>query len=163
MKAHRRVFKLMLLGLAGAITACASQSVKRTEKGDVRSKNRVLVAGERSEFKDAVIARVVQALEKEACHVKLMDVDDLTGESTEPYRAIVLVNSCWFWRLRRPVRRFLAKAKEKEKVILLTTAGNEEWQAKGVRVDAITSASEMSKAERVGDTLVEKVRRRLGR
>jgi hypothetical protein len=163
MKAHRRIFKLVLLGLAGVITACASQSIKRAEKGDMRSKNRVLVAGERSEFKDAVIARVVQALEKEACYVKLMDVDDLTGESTKPYRAVVLVNSCWFWRLRRPVLKFLAKAKEKEKVILLTTAGNDEWREKDIRVDAITSASKMSKAKGVAETLVEKVRGRLGR
>ena len=51
------------------------------------------------------------------------------------------------------------KLPDKDKVILLTTAGGEDWKPKSVEVDAITSASKAPKAAPLAEEIVGKVRK----
>ena len=137
--------------------------VKGTERGDKNCEKRVLIAAQQSEFKEAVVSKVVEGLEQDACYVKVIDVKKLREESTGDYEAMVIVNTCKMWRLNRHVRKFLKKVQETGKIVLLTTAGDPEWKAKGVQVDAITSASEMEEVGAVAETVLEKVRTLLGK
>ena len=58
--------------------------------------------------------------------------------------------------------KFVKAFPEKDKVVLLTTAGGEDWKPKSVEVDAITSASKEQKTAPVADEISRMVRKILG-
>ena len=145
---------LLMFVLAG----CASQ-VEVIEQGDRNCGKRVLIATQQSAFKDAVVAGIVEELEKDSCYVKVVDLKKLTEESIAHYSALVIVTTCKIGRLNRHARKFFKCLPEKDegKIILLTTVG-QKYDSKMGQVDAITSASEMEKAGAVAETIVGKVR-----
>ena len=95
--------------------------------------------------------------------MKVIDLRKLAEEATEDYEAMVIVNTRKMWRLNRHARKFLKKVQKSKKVVLLTTAGDPEWKAKGVQVDAIKSASETEEVGAVAEAVLEKVRTLLGK
>ena len=133
------------------------------EKGDRNCGKRILIATERSEFKDAVVQKIVAKSEEEGWFVKATDLRELPEEPTAEYQAVAIVNTCKAGRLSRHVRKVLDVADEQArgKMILLTTAGDEDWQANVPGVDAITSASKEGKADAVAEIMIEKVNARL--
>ena len=120
----------------------------------------VLIAAQKSEFKDAVISGVRQDLEKNKNVIKIVELKDVTKEHAEDYGAIILVNTCMAGQLEGKVKKFLKKLSEadKKKVVLFTTAGGEDWAPKGTGVDCVTSASKMAKADTVALAIIAKVK-----
>jgi len=59
----------------------------------------------------------------------------------------------------RGASKFVKAFPDKDKVVLLTTAGGEDWKPKSVEVDAITSASKEQKADPVAEEIVGRVRK----
>ena len=153
----RLFYGLLVVCLTILFVGCATRSVEEIGRGNRSSKRRVLIATQQSPFKEAVVSKVVEGLEKEACYVKIIDIKKLAEEPIEHYEAIVMINTCQARRLNRHARKFLTRVEGKEKIILLTTAGDEHWKPKGVTVDAITSASEMNKAGAIADLIMDKV------
>ncbi len=137
---------------------CASQ-VEVIERGDKDCGKRMLIATQQSAFKDAVVAGIVDGLDKDSCYVKIIDLKNLTDESIAHYSALVIVTTCKIGRLNRHARKFFKRLPEKDegKVILLTTVG-QKYDSKMGQVDAITSASEMEKVGAVAGTIIGKVR-----
>ena len=158
-KSRSLVWALAMLVLAG----CASQ-VEVIERGDRNCGKRVLIATRQSAFKDAVVAGIVEELDKDSCYVKVIELKELTEESIAYYSALVVVTSCKIGRLNRHARKFFKHLPEKDegKIILLTTIG-QKYDSKMEQVDAITSASEMEKAGVVSESIVGKVRALLAR
>lgn len=153
---------LVLIIVALVFCGCAVRAVKTTEAGDPRAGKRVLIATQRSEFKEAVVSRIVEDLEKDLCYVKVIDLKRLADERAADFGAVVVVNTCKAWSLSRAASKFVKKFPDKGRVVLLTTAGGEEWKPKSVEVDAITSASKEHKADPVAEEIVGKVRKILG-
>ena len=160
---NRAIFSLVLVVVGLAFCGCAVRAVKTTEAGDPRAGNKVLIATQRSEFKEAVVSRIVEDLGKDLCYVKVIDLKTLKHEPAQDYDAVVVVNTCKAWRLSGGASRFVKEFPDKERVVLLTTAGGEDWKPKGVEVDAITSASKEQKADPVADEISRKVRSILDR
>ncbi len=157
------VFKALVLVIVGlAFCGCAAKAVNTTEWGDLKADQRVLIATQGSEFKEAVVSRVVEDLEKDLCYVKVIDLKRLEHEPATDYDAIVVVNTCKAWRLTRGASKFVKEFPDKDKVVLLTTAGGEDWKPKSVEVDAITSASKEQKTDPVADEISRKIRSILG-
>ncbi|MCK5733788.1 MAG: hypothetical protein KAI38_06350, partial [Candidatus Latescibacteria bacterium] len=86
MKNRWLVGALVMFVLAG----CASQ-VEVIERGDSNCGKRVLIATQQSAFKDAVVAGIVEELDKDSCYVKIIDLKRLTEESIAHYSALVIV------------------------------------------------------------------------
>ena len=155
-----RAFSALVLVMASlAVCGCAAKAVNTTEWGDLKADQRVLIATQRTEFKEAVVSRVVEDLEKDRFYVKVIDLKRLEQEPATDYDAIVVVNTCKAWRLTRGASKFVKAFPDKDRVVLLTTAGGEDWEPKSVEVDAITSASKDQKADPVADEIVAKVRK----
>ena len=91
---------------------CAVRAVKTTEAGDPRAGNKVLIATQRSEFKEAVVSRVVEDLRADLCYVKVIDLKALKDEPATEYDAVVVVNTCKAWSLTRGASRFLKNFEE---------------------------------------------------
>ena len=157
---ENRVFSYLVLVTAClAFCGCAAKAVKTTEWGDLKADQRVLIATQRSEFKEAVVARIVEDLEKDLCYVKVIDLKKLKIDSASDYDAVVVVNTCKAWRLSGGASKFVKAFPDKDKVVLLTTAGGEDWKPKSVEVDAITSASKEQKTDPVADEISRRVRK----
>lgn len=155
----RAFFPLLPVVAALALWGCAAKAVNTTEWGDLKARQRVLIATQRSEFKEAVVSRIVEDLEKDLCYVKVIDLKQLKMDSATDYDAIVVVNTCKAWRLTGGASKFVKEFSDKDKIVLLTTAGGEDWKPKSVEVDAITSASKEQKADPVAEEIARKVRK----
>ncbi|MFC1889528.1 hypothetical protein ACFL4G_07205 [Thermodesulfobacteriota bacterium] len=154
----RRGLSLMILG--AVISACAPQMVKERELGEITAARKVLIAEQQSEFKGVVVSAVSEALEKDGCFVRIIDLRELRGESTWNYDAVVVVNTLKAWRLNRNARTFFNSIddRERRKVVLLTSANGTYWKVNLPGVDAITSASKMEDVDFVAADIVAKVR-----
>jgi hypothetical protein len=114
------------------------------EVNDPRSSPRVLIATQGSEFKDAVVARVVEHLKARAAYVKVIDISALPGVDDGGWNAIVLLHT---WEMRKPpreVQAFVDWARGSGKLVVLTTSGAGDFKIDGV--DAISSASVVADA-----------------
>lgn len=159
----RAFTSLVLVAAALAFCGCAVRAVKTTEAGDPGARQRVLIATERSEFKEAVVKRIVEDLQKDLCYVKVIDLKRLKREPADDYGAVVVVNTCKAWNLSRRASKFVKNFPDKDRVVLLTTAAGEGWKHGPLGVDAITSASKTRKIDPVADEISGKVRKILNR
>ncbi len=158
-----RAFSAFVLVMASLVLCgCAARAVSTAEWGDLKADQRVLIATQRSEFKEAVVSRVVEGLKKDLCYVKVIDLKRLEDEPATDYDAVVVVNTCKAWRLTGGASEFVKAFPDKDRVVLLTTAGGEDWKPKSVEVDAITSASKEQKTDPVAEEIVGRVRKILG-
>jgi hypothetical protein len=121
---------------------------------------KVLIASRNSEFKNAVVDKIIESLKDETVYIKVTGLGDLKEEKAEKFSAIVLINTCMSWDMDRNVNSFLKKHKDQSRVIVLTTSGDGDWKPKmkGRNFDAISSASKKPKADEVANKILGKVR-----
>jgi hypothetical protein len=154
----RTLLSHVVLVMSLIVCGCAAKAVNTAEWGDLKANQRVLIATQKSEFKETVVSRIAGELEKDLCYVKVIDLKKLKKTPATDYDAVVVVNTCKAWRLTGGALKFVKTFPDKDKVVLLTTAGAEDWTPRKVEVDAITSASEEGKADPVADDIVARVR-----
>ena len=144
------ILKLSLLG-------CAVGTVDTIESGDrATEQSRVLIATQNSDFKQAVIQAIRDTLENNSSYIKVIDVKKLPYESTEDYNAVILLNECMAGRPDPRVESFIDDSPEKDKLVVLTTGRLDSWKPESPRVDAISSASVMTQAPAIGQSIAEK-------
>jgi menaquinone-dependent protoporphyrinogen IX oxidase len=155
---QRVVLSCVVAGWAGW-SAQSLWAQAEAQKPAEQKKARILIAAEKSEFKDAVLGRVAQTLEGRGAQVKRVDLSALAQEKVNDYDALVVANTIWAWHLRKDVRKFLAPLDDAQrgKVVLFSTAGDDGWKTKEKGVHAITSASKMAKADEVVSYIVGEV------
>jgi hypothetical protein len=141
------------------VAGCAPRLVSTITFGDIDSKKRLLIATQKSEFKDAVVNNVVAGLESERIFIEIIDVSNLLTQEADDYHAILIVNNYRYFRINRDVSHFLERTEQpvKKKILLLNTAGNPGRVDEGLGVDAISSASAMEEAQDVSDRIVQKL------
>ena len=147
--------------LACAIVACQSAGPMVVRVQGAADAKKVLIANEGSEFKTAVLDQVVAGLQADGCTVVTTDLAGLADPSAATLDAVLILNECWAWQPRRQVRRFLGRSDRKDRVVLLTTAGDPDWKHGKMGVDAVSSASEEAKVQPVANDLLRRVRQRL--
>jgi hypothetical protein len=109
------------------------------EVNDPHSSPRVLIATQGSEFKDAVVAAVVEHLKARAAHVRVIDVTALRDIESADWNAIVIIHT---WEMRKPpgaVKDFVERTRDSGQLVVLTTSGEGTFKMDGI--DAISSAS----------------------
>ena len=148
----------VLIFIYGSFSGCSLKTVETIETGDKNSrKNTVLIVTQKSKFKRAVVDGIKNALEDDVPYIKVVDVKWLPNESTDNYSAIVIINRCMAGRPDPRIESFIDNYENKEKVILLTTGQLDSWKPDSSKVDAMTSASNMSESDRVARTISNKV------
>ena len=131
------------IAFAGWYRVHYSMGVARSfEVNEPNSAQRVLVATQGSEFKDALVVALVAHLEARKCHVKVIDIAALPAANPGEWQAIVILHT---WEMRKPpaqVKAFVDRARGSGKLVVLTTSGAGDFMMEGV--DAISSASVMT-------------------
>ena len=147
------LYLVLMLSLLG----CAMGTVDSIESGNNAEQNsRVLIATQKSDFKQAVISEIRDTLESNSCYIKVVDVKRLPNESTQSYHAIIILNECMAGRPDPRVESFIDNVFDKEKLIILTTGRLESWKPESRRVDAMTSASVMDQSKAIGHSIAGK-------
>jgi hypothetical protein len=127
--------------------------------GTVDSKNRLLIATQKSEFKEAIVSKVVKSFEGNNIFIEVIDLADLSNKLIEDYKAIVILNDYKFFQINRNTKKFLKNINdyERRKIVLLTTAGSPKLMIKSSEVDAISSASIIANTDTISDAIIQKV------
>jgi hypothetical protein len=144
------------------IFSCTTRYVTTSEYGDSNATSRVLIATTSTDFKDVVIEKVSKTLAGEGIYVKVIDLKTVDHEESENFDAIMLVSTLHYGYMDGNVSAFLSKSntKEKSKIIVLTTSGDQDWKAENLEVDAISSASRSNNISPISNQVVEKIRQK---
>lgn len=105
---------------------------------------KILIATQGSEFKDKVVAGLVEKLRERDIFIKVIDVSSLPSIDVDDYNAIVLLHD---WELQKPpavVEQFLKKSGNNKKLVVLATSGGSDTSMEGI--DGISGESILDEA-----------------
>uniref|UniRef100_A0A7C4TCW2 Uncharacterized protein n=1 Tax=candidate division WOR-3 bacterium TaxID=2052148 RepID=A0A7C4TCW2_UNCW3 len=105
------------------------------------AKYRVLIASQGSPFKKDLVTSLVQFLKEKPVNITVIDVTKLSTFDDSNWDAVVIIHTTERWQLQPDVRAFLNRAKDRTKIMLVTTSGSGRWKTKDYNVDILTSAS----------------------
>ena len=148
----------MLIFLSLVLWGCASPPVETTQSGPVAVlKKRVLIATQNSKFKQAVVSEIRNALNNNSFYIKVVDIKNLRYQGTREFSAVVIINRALAGRPDPRVESYIDNEPQKNKIIILTTGILDAWKPDTEGVDAMTSASVISKSDKIAQKVVSKV------
>ena len=157
---------MIIISLIGLLFVCScAQDMEDFEKGDIEATRKVLIAGTESEFKQNVVNKVIETLGTQDYYFKIIGLNQLDKEETEPYGVILLISSFMIGKMDKQVTQFLQKDPNNPKVIVFYTTGDDDTPPSGeakpdIEVDAITSASLPNRIDERADQLVTLIEER---
>jgi hypothetical protein len=119
----------------------------------------VLIATQASEYKDLVLAALLEHLKNADAHVKVIDVSGLSAVDPSAWDAIVVIHTWENWKPQPDAAAFAEAHRSLPGLIVLTTSGGGDQK---LVPDAISSASVVADAARDADRLWEELRTALG-
>jgi hypothetical protein len=161
---HRAAVTAAFLIAAALLAAACSPwnighyKIEERSYGSPDAGERVLIAAQGSEFKEQVVAGVVERLQARDVFVRLIPARELGEADAADWDAVLVVYAMQAASEQRQARRFLESTPHRERVVALRTqGGKEEWPGERSDIDAITSASQRERVQPV----VEQVSARL--
>ncbi|MGD9042513.1 MAG: hypothetical protein PVG06_02310 [Desulfobacterales bacterium] len=154
----RRPGRQFLIFLSLVIWGCTTPPVETTRSRPVGvSKNNVLIATQKTKFKQAVVSEIRTALNNNSIYTKIIDVKSLRYQSSQNFSAVVIINRALAGRPDPRVEIYIDKEPQKNKIIVLTTGILDAWKPDTSGVDAMTSASVISESDKIAQKIVSKV------
>lgn len=103
----------------------------------------ILIATQGSDFKNALVQKIVKHYGSQSIYIKVTDVSNLGKVDESVWNAILILHTWENWEPQPDAKFFLNRVKNKNKVIVLATSssGYENLNVEGI--DGITGASEM--------------------
>lgn len=135
------------------------ESIPTTIINDPDLRKKVLIASQGSEFKNALVDKLIGDLKDRSIYIKVVDVADLPEVSGEGWSNIVVIHTTEWYKAPKGVRKYLKQAEDLGNTVLVTTSGEGSWKPSGYDVDVITSASEMSDIDKVIREVMGKIDR----
>jgi hypothetical protein len=151
-------FALLALGYSMLYSMDSARPFEAGKRGNGPS---VLIATQGSAYKDAVSRGVVSRLSARPAHLKVIDVSALPPVFEREWDALVLMSSWERWQPEPHTRNFIERCAEREKLVVLTTSGA--GDARLPCIDAVTSASELDRADTDAAELARRVEAILSR
>jgi hypothetical protein len=127
------------------------------EIGSPELDQKVLIASQGSDFKNALVDSLTTHLEEKPLYIKVVDVSALGEVKEEEWNALIIINTCQQYRLHPDVIKYLDKAKDLSKVILVITSGPGDWKTDKYDVDIFTSASKMSELKLMVSSILTRI------
>jgi len=112
------------------------------EAGEPTLRLRVLIATQGSEFKYALVERLVDYLKQRSVHIKVIDVSGLPRIQENEWSAIVVIHTWENWRPQPDAKAFLDRARDMKKIVFVTTSGSGREKMPG-GIDVVSAASEL--------------------
>lgn len=164
MKTKFRNRALILLGLLIVLIAFAfwykvSYSMELAQNQGINSPNsitKILIATQGSEFKNAVVANIIDNYKNDSIHLKTIDVSQLPQIDTNIYNAIVVLHTWEYGHPPQSVIEFVTKNKEFEyKMIVYSTSGAGDNKIEGI--DALSGESILENVTVTSDNIIARI------
>jgi hypothetical protein len=137
--------------------------------GSSESKQKILIAGKASAFRDTVIRLLVEKLQNDSVFISIIDLKDIGSQEPEKWNAILLINMCVAWDYDNLVKNFLKKHPDYKNMVVFTTSGDPDGcfpkkkAEKNALIDGYSSASAKENVTPAVDTLYELLKKHLNK
>jgi hypothetical protein len=101
----------------------------------------LLIASQGSDYKEALVRKLVARLQADSASVRLVDVTQLPTVNEADYAAAILICSIEYYAAQKDVAAYIAAAQRPERIVLHTTSGQGDMRPQQCRIDALTGAS----------------------
>lgn len=128
------------------------------EVGNPELEQKVLIASQGSDFKNVLVDSLTTHLKEKPLYIKVVDVSALGNVNEEEWDALVLIHACQQYKINPDVKKYLDKAKNLSKVILVITSGSGEWKTDEYEVDIFTSASKLNELNSLVSSILDKIK-----
>jgi hypothetical protein len=146
---------IIVLMLANLL-ACARR-VPEVRHVVVNAEFTLLIASDASQFKDAVRSRVFDHY-KTFSNVEVVNIARLKTLRADDFDAVLIIDTCLGWSHFNPsMKAFLDRAGDPERVVLVMTVDDTDWDFTYQGVDAITAASRMEDESRLAENLIRQL------
>lgn len=115
--------------------------VPKRSINDPTSDVRLLLATQGSAYKNELIARLTEAVDRNV-YIEIVDVTHLSEVEIEQYDLCVIIHTWEMWKPPKDVRAFISKAKVAEMSFVIGTSGSGDLSIDGL--DGISSASRLA-------------------
>jgi hypothetical protein len=124
----------------------------------------VLLAYEKTRFKQGLIDKMKELLEKESISVQIIEHSDKGFDVKDPslYKAIFITCSGVHSKIRPWIKEWLDKNKAQKDKVLLHVTQNSDWKL-AADVDSVTSASSMSDIDKLAADFIRRVKGLMGK
>ncbi|MDH4211122.1 MAG: hypothetical protein OEV79_06700 [candidate division WOR-3 bacterium] len=164
-----KIFKIVLIILAAGIVLLMALFaiylllnrqgvVESYDVGEPETGNRLLIVSQGSEFKNALVESVITHLADESLYVCVIDVSGLEEINEDEWDAILILHTTEQWKLQPDVKKYLDRARNLDRVVVITTSGSGEWKSDEYAVDVMTSASKKEELRALTDNIVLKLK-----
>ncbi len=159
------ITKIILSGiffLASVVHLNANQPGFLQELGPKTSERKVLLATEPTRFKDALIQEMIRLLNDGQTYILIVNHsrNGLNDIDPRQFKAVFISNSGATAQVRPWVLQFLNRVKDFDQNIILHTTQTTVWTPP-VKVDSVTSASDMGAVRRLAQEYVERIKKLL--
>jgi hypothetical protein len=121
------------------------------------AKHKVLIASQGSRFKNMLVSGLVDRIKDTPTYIRVIDVTSLSEVSEADWNAVVLIHTTQGGRMQPDAREYLGRAKELDKVILVSTSGSGKWRTEEFDIDTLTSASRKAKVGPLTNTVTHRL------
>lgn len=118
-------------------------------------KHKLLIATQGSEYKNAVVAGIINAVKNRPVDVRVVDISALPEVNIDEWSAIVILHTWENWQPQKDAMLFINRNPDLANIIVLTTSGQGDLKMEAV--DAITSASDISNVEKDTAQIVRRI------
>jgi hypothetical protein len=155
-----RSFLILVSFLLFASVLGANQNAIIREVGPATAERRVVLATEPTQFKDALIQEMVRLLNDGNTFIQVINHARNGLDRLDPreYNAVFITNSGATARVRSWVLNFLSRVSQYDQNVILHTTQTTVWTPP-VKVDSITSASDMGAVRRLAQEMVDKIKK----
>lgn len=121
---------------------------------------KIVVVSQKSKFKKKVLEILEEKCVKENIKIANINVKKLKTLDLQNYSAILIVSSSHQNNVTKKMNEFIKRLtiEDKQKVVLFETSPNEQWVSPLKNVDALTSASRMTKVASIAQEILGKIK-----
>ena len=121
------------------------------------AKHKVLIASQGSGFKNMLVSGLVDKIKNSPTYIRVVDVTSLSEVDEAGWNAVVLIHTTQYGRMQPDAMEYLGRAKELDKVVLVTTSGSGRWKTEEFDIDTLTSASRKAKVGLLINTITHRL------
>ncbi len=132
--------------------------IETSEIGKPDAPVKILIASQGSEFKNALVGKITDALKGDDVFIYITDTTKLPEAPMDDYKAVVLIHTVEAWKLEKHVELYLSKTGDLSNLVLVSTSGGGDWKTDKYDVDTITSASKKVELDPVASEVISRVK-----
>ena len=164
MPTKRLKARLLVMGVVIGLAAGCTRGLKEERYTRAAARIELLIAGDASEYKDQLRQRLIDHYSLFS-NIDVVNIGKLREVNMADYHVVVIMDTCLAWsRFNPSTKAFLDRVsdRDRDRVVILMTADDTDWEFQYQGVDAMTSASNPENEDQVFERLRTKIDRIIG-